>query len=77
MRTPLETIVYTAQVGGYDLDNLPYLFLSAGRDSYLFAWKLPEAEVELFLFRPAISANFQGRITDTWAGIWRLKVAFN
>ncbi len=73
VKTPLGVIIYTAQVNGYDLVNIRYSSHSAGDDSYLFRWKLPEAEVELLLFRPAIPPNLQGRINDTWAGIWRLR----
>ncbi len=73
VKTPLGTISYTTQVGRLDLDDVQSSCYSAGDDSCLFMWKLPVAKVEFLLFRPATPPNHQGRFSDTWAGIWRIK----
>jgi hypothetical protein len=73
VETPLGTVVYTAEVNGFDLKNIKHSSFSAGDDSYLFAWMLTEAEVDLLLFRPSVPKHLEGRVTDSWAGIWRVK----
>lgn len=71
--TPLGMIVFDAIIDGQNLFAMNPSVYSVGQDAYVFRWQLKKFEAEFVFFRPEIAPQLDGRVEDSWAGIWRVK----
>ncbi len=74
MVTPLGTIGFRALVEDVAVTALPpgQVLLVAG-GGHILCWDLPAFRMELLLCRPKFSLPGGMRVSDCWAGMWRVK----
>jgi hypothetical protein len=73
VQTPLGHVYVSACVGGERLHAAEGKEVRVKPDALILRWETSTFEAEFIRVRLAVPAILEGRIDDSWAGIWRVR----